>query len=894
MPRTRPEPRRARIALLALAMSSAGLTTGACENMGLPFGLAQRGTPSVTIPIDGQTPGQGTPTLTPAFPAISPFDEPIDFVAVPGTQLSIVIEQDGRLQIFDTTPGVTSKSLFLDITDRVSRAGFIDERGLLGCAFDPGYPTNGFFYCYYTRTGDNAGVLSRFQRSATNPRQAIASSEIPLLVVPQPEANHNGGDLAFGPNDGFLYLSLGDGGGANDNHGPTGNAQRLDQLLGSILRIDPETDANGGYQIPPGNPFGGQKCSSGSSTNGQPCGEIFHFGLRNPWRFSFDSMTGDGWIGDVGQGAQEEVDFWADGEAGINFGWACREGTIAGPKPTVTTCDSPSERRDPVTTFPTRQNPSVIGGYVYRGFDVGQLQGLYVYAGFNPGTIMTTDRAGNANQLSISTSGRIHGMGEDATGELYVVYGNGAIDRFSTQGGGGGQQIPTLLSATGIFADTRAVPLQGAPGVNPYDVRARLFSDNLDKTRFLAIPTGTTIGFTPTGRWSFPPGSVIAKNFLLGSERIETRVLVRGSDRWRGYTYQWNAAQTDATLVPAQGATIQLSSGELYDLPSRLDCIRCHNDRDNAESQIIGLQTRQLNFDMTYPNGVVDNQLRTLNSVGYFDRDIGTTNRYETFPDYADPLAGSINRRARAYLEQNCGFCHRDGGGTPVGLRLEFDEPLDSLIGVIPDSGPVAGAQLIVDPGSKENSVLWQRMQFVVDDLVNRGPSMPPLAHRQVDAVGVALIGEWIDNGLPDPVATGVFTEGGGSEATGDSFTLTNDGTSNLLSLTLDLSNSERGVFFDTADVPFQATTNQVGFDGTFSSPNPSSLTLRFTSFAPGRSFSVRLDLDDRNGPLVTGSDLAGARLTVVTDATGPRTFRGTVRAVAGSANEARVSVLAD
>jgi uncharacterized repeat protein (TIGR03806 family) len=741
--------------LLSSALAVAGVlavgSDAAAQNP--PLGFNQRGTPVITFPLEGPGAATGTPTLVAAFPQLGAFNEPVKLIPVPGSNLVVVIEKAGRLQIFENRPDVTTKSVFLDISARVQqRRG--NEQGLLGCAFDPDYVRNGFFYCFYTRlqSGDTVGdtVISRFSRSANNPRLATATSEVRLITIVDNESNHNGGDMQFSPNDGFLYIVTGDGGGANDgfpngSHGPNGNSQPLDRLAGKMLRIDPETDADGGYQIPPGNPFGAQKCPAGMATNGQPCGEVFHSGLRHPWRFSFDSMTGDGWIGDVGQRAQEEVNFFAAGEAGINFGWPCREGTVAGPRQ-VTGCANNTRLRGPVTTFPTPPNPSVIGGFVYRGSLMPALFGRYFYAGYNPGTVMTTDRTGNTRQLlNARDNGLIYAFGEDAQRELYVAFGNGSLQKFALSGGTPGAQLPANLSATGLFANTSDSLLRGAAGVNPYDVRAKLFSDNLDKQRHLAVPAGQNITFTATGRWNFPRGSVIAKTFLLGEQRIETRVLVRGMDRWRGYTYQWNAAQTDATLVADAGATIRLSNGQLYDLPSRNDCVRCHNDASNGGSQIIGLQTRQVNFDYAYPTGVTANQLRTLNTVNYFGTNVGLPTAFQTFPDYADPTTGTLAQRAKAYLDQNCGYCHRTGGGTPTAIELEFDRPLTTLVNRTPSSGPVAGAQLVIDPGNKENSVLWQRMRSVVTSTTNPGPAMPPLAHRQLDTVGIQLIGDWID-----------------------------------------------------------------------------------------------------------------------------------------------------
>jgi uncharacterized repeat protein (TIGR03806 family) len=326
--------------------------------------------------------------------------------------------------------------------------------------------------------------------------------------------------------------------------------------------------------------------------------------------------------------------------------------------------------------------------------------------------------------------------------------------------------IPPLLSGTGLFQNTAGFVL--ARGIVPFEPSSKLFSDNLDKTRFIAVPTGGQIRFSPTGRFEFPARTIIIKQFNAGARRIETRLLVRGTDQWRGYTYEWNSAQTDAMLVADAGKTITLPNGLLYDLPSRADCQACHNRGSSTEPlQIIGFQARQLNTSIFYPQdaniggaGVVDNQLRALNGVGFFTTDIGPQGQFGTFPNPVDTADLSVvdnftlDRKARSYLEANCAICHRPGGGTPVGIDLQFDTPVAQtrMFGLAAQEGPVNGAQLVVAPGNPANSVLLQRMMITLP--ADQG--MPPISHRQVDTAGVAVIREWIRraidaNGNPRP-----------------------------------------------------------------------------------------------------------------------------------------------
>ena len=248
-----------------------------------------------------------------------------------------------------------------------------NEQGLLGLAFHPNYASNGFFYVNYTTTGGGpAGhtEITRFQVQGDPETSSVADpiSKTVLLTFDQPESNHNGGWMGFGP-DGYLYISTGDGGGANDQHGTIGNGQNQDALLGRILRID--VDHGSPDSIPDGNPF------QGDASKRQ---EIWAFGLRNPWRCSFDRLTGDLWIGDVGQNTREEIDVIPAGVGGLNFGWRPREGSIQNPAYPGESPVTPAT--DPVHDYGRSLGFTVIGGYVYRGQSIVGLQGTYLFADY--------------------------------------------------------------------------------------------------------------------------------------------------------------------------------------------------------------------------------------------------------------------------------------------------------------------------------------------------------------------------------------------------------------------------------------------------------------------------------------------------------------------------------
>jgi len=329
-------------------------------------------------------------------------DTPVGIAAAgDGSGRLFIVEKPGRIRIVQD--GAPVGSAFLDITGRVRSSG--SEQGLLGLAFHPDYAENGFFFVNYTDAqGDT--VLSRFT-VGPDPVRADPAGEVVLLTVDQPAANHNGGHLAFGP-DGYLYIGLGDGGGADDRYG---NGQNPLALLGKMLRID--VDGAAPYAIPPGNPF---------VDDPGVRDEIWAFGLRNPWRFSFDRLTGDLYIADVGQNLYEEVNVRpAAGRGGENYGWPIMEATHCFPE------DRPC-RQDgltlPVVEYDHGQGCSVTGGYVYRGRDFPLLAGIYLYADYCSGTVWGAARQADGTWRVAELArvdARISSFGEGGAGELFAV-----------------------------------------------------------------------------------------------------------------------------------------------------------------------------------------------------------------------------------------------------------------------------------------------------------------------------------------------------------------------------------------------------------------------------------------------------------------------------------------
>jgi len=333
------------------------------------------------------------------FSRLTNFVQPND-----GRDRIFVTEQGGLVRVFPNQQEAAEATAFLDISERVSRAG--SEEGLLGLAFDPSFSENGFFYVYYSAAGPRRSVLSRFSDNRDNPDLANPDSELVLLEVEQPASNHNGGQLAFGP-DGFLYIGLGDGGLGGD---PMGNGQNRGTLLSSILRIDVAGASEmARYRIPADNPFVDQP-------GARP--EIWAYGLRNPWRFSFDTATGQLWAGDVGQNRWEEIDLIRKGR---NYGWKTMEGFHCfSPR---TSCDQTGLEL-PIVEYPNGADCSVTGGHVYRGTRLEALYGAYVYGDFCSGRIWAirhNDGAIVDDKLLVDSSLYITSFGRDLAGNLYIL-----------------------------------------------------------------------------------------------------------------------------------------------------------------------------------------------------------------------------------------------------------------------------------------------------------------------------------------------------------------------------------------------------------------------------------------------------------------------------------------
>ncbi len=348
-----------------------------------------------------------------AFPHLT-FSRPVEFTqSGDGSNRVFVIEQKGKISVFKNNSSTKTVASFLDIEHKVSSEG---EMGLLGLAFHPNFKQNGYFYVNYTKRKPLETIIARYKVASFAATKVDTSSETILLKISQPYDNHNGGKIAFGP-DGFLYIALGDGGAWGDQHN---YAQNRSSLLGKILRIDIDKTEKGNYGIPADNPYVGNK--EGFKE------EIYAYGLRNPWRFSFDRKTGQLWVGDVGQKEFEEIDIITKGG---NYGWRLKE---------AKRCYNPNKDCDngnlidPIHQYPRSEGISITGGFVYRGATLPSLRGKYIYADYGTGKVWALSFDGSKmtnNQVLSNEGGSVSAFGEDANGELYLLdHSGGTIKRF--------------------------------------------------------------------------------------------------------------------------------------------------------------------------------------------------------------------------------------------------------------------------------------------------------------------------------------------------------------------------------------------------------------------------------------------------------------------------------
>lgn len=674
-------------------------------------------------------------SISDPYPLLGDFVQPTKLLLEPVADGRwFVLQKSGQIMTFSTNnPG--SAAEYMDLTsDHAIRTN--SEGGLLGMAFHPNYPSTPQIFLSYTIEHANPRMRHIVSRMVLDDIDSPGAGTVEqvILEIDQDFDNHNGGDIAFGA-DGYLYIGLGDGGSAND---PNQRAQDTTRLLGSMLRIDVMGTADG-YDTPSDNPFAlNARCGPGANT--EDCPEIYAWGLRNPWRWSFDPESGALWAADVGQGAWEEVNLI---ERSGNYGWRCREGA----NNTVNASDCVGGGLiDPVTQYNHSLGRSITGGQVYRGSAIPDLEGLYVFADYGSGRFWAAQpdgQGGYTNDLLIDTN---LGPTAFATGpdeELYFVdidgsNGLGRVRRVDPPATPTADTIPDLLSNTGC-ADPNDITMPYA-GLLPYDLNAPFWSDGALKDRYVGLPNGTSIDMDADGDFQFPIGTVVVKNFRLDGNLIETRHLIHHPDGvWAGYTYEWNLAQTEATRV--RGGKVVSINGQDWIYPSESQCMECHT---RAAGITLGLEITQLNKDITYPStGRLANQLETIEHVMMFTAALpGPVSTLAALADPGDTSA-PLEPRVRAYLHTNCAQCHQPNGPTPSTMDLRYSTTLadTNACDALPLEGDlgIPNARLIA-PGNSAASLIVERMQR------RDSHGMPPLGSNVIDTSNVARIGAWIDS----------------------------------------------------------------------------------------------------------------------------------------------------
>ncbi len=660
---------------------------------------------------------------------------PIYVAQEPGTDRLLVVLAGGE-------PGRPSKILRLKDDPATNEAETfleVERRLVYSVLFHPAYEQNGWIFAFsngITGEAERANRISRFVVDRQPPWGVQPNSE--EVILEWRSRGHDGGDMAFGP-DGMLYLSTGDGTSDSDSWN---SGQTLDDLLGSVLRIDVNRrDASLRYAVPPDNPFV-------KMPGARP--EIWAYGLRNPWRMCIDPASGQVWVGNNGQDLWETAHLVRPGE---NYGWSVYEGSHPfylnrkrGPTPHVlpTIEHSHSEFR------------SLTGGIVYRGARLPELDGAYIYGDYSSGRIWGMKHDGQRalwHRELADTTLQIVAFRVDQRGDLLVVdHGGGLYRLVPTPSDQAYPPFPTRLGETGLFLSVKDHRI--APGLIPYSVNAPGWADGAEAERFIAVPGEVRVEYSSSQSWGFPDGTALLQTFSFERQEgspasrfpVETRILLRQQGEWAGYSYRWNPEETEALLVPKEGAEAELTfrnaqGGEgrrqVWRFPSRTDCMGCHSRAGNF---VLGLTEGQLNRDHSY-GSVRDNQLRVLDQLGLFTGKLSKPP--EELSRLASPydLASDLEARARAYLHVNCSVCHVQAGGGNSKMELGLPTPREQM-GILDarvqhDAFGIADAMLVA-PGDPRRSVLLQRIS-------HRGRGqMPPIVTTRIDERAVKLMGDWI------------------------------------------------------------------------------------------------------------------------------------------------------
>lgn len=698
----------------------------------LTVGIAKR--VSWTTSRIAGSPEAPLPYVTgPAFPGLK-FKGCLDIAQAPGSDRLFVAEQGAKIYSFPNQPNVRKADLLADLAMQIEGV-----KEIYALEFHPDFQNNGYVYVCYIKAPNLAdgSHIARFHMNQTNPPTLDVASE--KTIITWLSGGHNGCCLKFGP-DGYLYVSTGDGSGPNPPDSLRAG-QDVSNLLSSILRLDVDhVDGDRNYRIPADNPFVDLKGARG---------EIWAYGLRNPWRMSFDQKTGDLWVGDVGWELWEMLDRV---ERGGNYGWSVMEGRQStnpewgrGPTPIL----------PPTLEHPHSESSSITDGLTYYGSRLPELNGHHLYGDYDTGKIWgfryENGKVTQHRELA-DTTHQIVGFGSDTAGEFYLLdHAGGTIHKLIPNPSKDEQStFPTRLSDSGLFSDVKSHVL--AEGVIPYSINAEPWADFATAERFIGLPKMSVIRFVAGADWAYPKGAVLVKTLSLETRqndptsrrRIETQLLHFDGREWQPYTYEWNNEQSDATLVPAAGLErlfsiedVQAPGGvrkQTWRFSGRGECQRCHNKWSGS---VLGFNFLQLNKPVSETPGA-GSQLELLAQLKMFASQVGPAGPRLTNPHDA---AASLDKRARSYLHANCSHCHRENAGGSVLSKMHYDLllPQTDMPGMRPTQGTFGiHAAEVLAPGDPFRSVLLYRMSKL------GGGRMPHIGASEVDREGVALISDWI------------------------------------------------------------------------------------------------------------------------------------------------------
>lgn len=681
------------------------------------------GTPEAPAPFVAET----------AFPDLV-FNTPVDLVAGPDGSRLFVIELNGRIHSFDTSASTPRPEEFANLATVLPDAPALHVYGL---AFHPKFATNREVYIRVRLTNDTPeGSLVLRGKVTAGPVPRLDLSSVETILIFR-SGSHCGGNILFGA-DGLLYITTGDSGPATlPDIFNTG--QTIDDLEAAILRIDVDgRDPGLAYRIPPDNPFVGVPGARG---------EIWAYGLRNPWKIAFRPGTSDLWAGDVGWERWEMIHRI---ERGGNYGWPITEG----PQPVKPDHPrGPTPILPPVVVHPHTEAASITGGVFYTGSRLPELRGAYLYGDFMTGRIWALWHDGSqvTDRREIArTPHKIVTFGTDQEGEIYFTgFGeNQPVLRLARRPEKevAAQAFPRKLSETGLFAD--AVTEEPNPGVVPFSIKAPLWQDGATAERWLAMPNSEPAGLLAEQRGTVKilratvaGGTVFVRTIALelirgnpaSRRRIETQLLHFDGREWHGYTYRWNEDQTDAELVEAAGDsatwTVQDASAPggqrslSWRYHSRSECLQCHND---DAGRALGFVPGNLDVKQLHADGIV--------TADYLPAALAAA-----LVNPADSHA-PIDLRARSWLHANCAHCHRfQGGGSGI-FRVNIEVPDDdTLLATRPLQGDFGLPDArVVAPGAPERSTLFYRM-------AKSGPGhMPQLGATTVDPTGMRVLWDWI------------------------------------------------------------------------------------------------------------------------------------------------------